>query len=110
MRFHVLAHFGDGALRRDAEDLRNQERGGGADQGGGSGRQRQSREQLPMLLGDDVVHQILRRRREHQVGEAADDHQHQADRKTTPVGPHQRPRFRPGTGGHSLFGFWKVGH
>ena len=75
MRFDVLAHFRDRALRRDSQDLGVQERGHGANDRCETRGKGEPGQQFPMLLRDDVVNEILRRRREHQIRQPADDHQ-----------------------------------
>ena len=42
---------------------------------------RQLRQQVPVLLADDVVHQVLGRRRQDEAGQAVDDHHRQAERR-----------------------------
>ena len=46
VRLDALAHVGDGALRRDAEDLRERERGDGLDERGRAGRERDRHQQV----------------------------------------------------------------
>ena len=95
MRLDVLAHLGDRALRRDAEHLRVRERGRRIDDRRRAGGHGELRQQLPMALLDHVVHQVLRRRRQHEAGEAVDEHQAEAEGEALAVHPNQPARFFP---------------
>ena len=76
VRFDVLAHVGDRALRGDAQHLRVARTTSPASTSvARAGGQRQLRQQVPVLLADHVVHQVLRRRRQHEAGQPVDDHQ-----------------------------------
>ena len=103
VRLHALAHVGDGALRRHAEDLRERERGHRLHERGGAGRQRDRHEQIGAVLPDHFVDELLGRRRQHQAGQAADEHKDQADRQPAPVRPEQLARLAPGVGGRHFF-------
>ena len=104
VRLHALAHVGDGALRGDAEDLRQPERGDGLHDGRGAGRERERQQQIGAVLADHFVDQPLGRRRQHQSGEAADEHQHEAEAEAPAVRPDELARFAPrGCGADLLF-------
>ena len=62
VRLHALSHFGDRALRGDAHDLRERERGGRLNDRGAGGGRGERHEQVRPVLSDDVVDQELRRR------------------------------------------------
>ena len=81
MRLDVLAHVGDRALRGDAEHLRQDERRDRLHDRRAAGDQRERHQQLCLLLADDVVDQILGRRRQDEAGEPVDEHQDQAERQ-----------------------------
>ena len=102
VRLDVLAHFHDGALAGDAEDLRVRKRAGRVDDRRKAHRHRQHRQQLPVLLGDDVVHQILGGQGGDQARRAADEHQAEANGQTLPVRPDERFRLFPGAGRQCL--------
>ena len=61
------------------------------------------RQQLPVVLGDDVVHQILGGERRDEARDAADEHQPQAEREALAVRPDERAGFFPGARGEFLF-------
>ena len=95
VRLDLFAHLGDRALRRDAEHLRVRERGRRIDDRRRAGGHGELRQQLPMALLDHVVHQVLRRRRQHEAGEAVDEHQAEAESEPLAVRPDQPARFFP---------------
>ena len=103
VRLDVLAHLGDRALRGDAEHLRVGERRRRIDDGRRAGGQRQRRQQFPVALLNHVVHQVLGRRRQHEAGQAIDEHQAEAEREPLAVRPDEGARFFPGAGGEGLF-------
>ena len=76
---HFLAHFGDGALRRDSQKLRQAKRGEGLHDGGRARRQRDLPKQISPPLADYLVDQILGRSRKHQPHCLANQHQHGAE-------------------------------
>ena len=95
VRLHGAAHLGDGALCRDAEDLRDAERRGGLHHGGGANGGGQRPEQRAVAAGDHDVDQLLRRPGEDEAGGAIDQHEHEADGQPSAVEPEQFPRFTP---------------
>jgi hypothetical protein len=76
---HVDAHVGDGALRRDAHHLRQGKRRDRLDDGRPAGRQRQRNQEVDLVLGQDVVNQVLGTGREDESGKPVHQHEHQAD-------------------------------
>ena len=112
VRLDVLAHLGDRALRGDAEHLRVGERRDRVDQSRrGADRQGERGQQVPVSLGDDVVHQVFRRRRQHEAGEPVDQHQRQPEGEALAMGPDEAARFFPRAGGERflLGGFGRLG-
>ncbi len=103
--FDLLAHLGDGALRRDAEHLRERERRHQFDERRSAGGHREAREQLPFAPEHDVVHQELRGRREDQTGEPVDHHQGEADGQALPVLPDEPTRLLERPTRHLLLAF-----
>ena len=103
VRLDVLAHLGDGALRRHAEHLGVGERRERVDRGREAGGKRQLRQQIPVAFADHVVHQVFRRRRQHEAGQPVDQHQHEAEREPLAVDPDQCARFFPRAGGKRRF-------
>ena len=70
VRLDAAAHVGDGALRGDAEHLRERERGDRLDERRRAGGQRQRHRAARPMLPDDVVDQVLRGRGQHEAGDA----------------------------------------
>ena len=96
VRLDALAHVGDRALRRDAQNLRQRERGHrlhsvAATAASAIGVSRSVR---PLPTTSSMSH--LRRERQDQAGEAADEHQRQAERQAAAMRPDQLARFAPG--------------
>ena len=102
VRFDVLAHLGDGALRGYAEHLRQRERRDRLDERRGRGRHGQLRQQIPLIAQDHVVHQKLRGGGEDEAGEPVDDHQAEAETKALAVQPDEGARVLHGTGADLL--------
>ena len=69
VRLDAAPHVGDRALRRDAEHLRQPERGHRLHQRGRPGGQRQRHQHLHLPLPDHVVDQVFRRGGQDQPGE-----------------------------------------
>ena len=79
------------------------ERAGRVDDRRRADRHRQLRQQLPVALGDHVVHQVFGRRGQHEAGEPVDQHQPQPEREPAAMDPDQAARFFPGAGGERFF-------
>src|ERR1051326_6592024 len=94
-RLNRLAHLGDRALRRDAEDLRERKRADRLHDRRDADRQRDQSQQVGPMLADDLVDQIPRRPGEHEPGNAIDQHERQPEPEAAAVLPHELPRFDP---------------
>ena len=99
VRLHALAHVGDGALRRDAEDLREPERGDGLDHRRRAGRQGERQQQVGAVIANNLVDQPLGGGRQDQAREPADEHQQQAEPEAAAMGPDELARLAPRGGG-----------
>ena len=103
VRFDVLAHVGDGPLRGDAQDLGVTERRDRVHEGRHAHSQGKFRQQVPMVLEDHVVHQELRRVRQDEAGQPADDHHPEAQREPAAMFPDERARLDPRLGAQAFF-------
>ena len=81
------------------------ERGDGLHDGGRAGRERERQQQIRAFVADHFVDQPLGRRGQHQPGEAADEHQHEAEAEAPAVSPDELARFAPRGRGTDLFFF-----
>ncbi len=91
-------HVGDGALARDADDLREREAGRGLDERGGGDDERQRQEQVCAVLREHVVDRELRAGRQHQAGQPVHDHEDEADGERAAVGGQELARLPPDVG------------
>ena len=93
----VLAHLGDGALGRHAEDLRERERRHRLHDRGARRREGQHGQEVGLAFADHVVHEELRRRGgQHEADGPVDEHQAETEREPCAMGPDQAARFFPG--------------
>ncbi len=95
VRLDAAPHVGDGALRRNAEHLREGVGRDRLDDGGSAGREGQRRKQVGAVLPDDIVDQRLGGPGQDEAREAIHEHQPQAERQPAAARPDQRPRFLP---------------
>jgi hypothetical protein len=107
VRLDAAAHVGDGALGGHAEHLRNREGGDRLDDRRGAGDQRERQQQIRLVPADDVVYQVLRRRRQHHADEPVDEHQREAEREPASAGQDELARLAPG-GGRGDFLLWRL--
>jgi hypothetical protein len=103
MRLNALAHVGDGALRGDAEDLRECEGGDRLYNRRGASGERNRQQELGSVLAEDLVDQPFGACRQHQSGETTDQHQDQPERQSAAMHPQQLARFAPRLGCSDLF-------
>ena len=96
VRFDFLPELGDRSLGGNAQHLRIEKRRRRSHNRCGTGRQSKGRKKVPILLADDVVHEVLGRRGEHEIRQAADDHQEQTECQTPAMRPDERSCFLPG--------------
>jgi hypothetical protein len=96
MGFNRPTHVSEGTLGGDAEHASKRKRRHRFDRGRRGDRSGEHRQQLPLLLADDVVHQPLRAAGQHEPGKATDQHQHQSEYQPGAMAPQQRARFQPG--------------
>ena len=99
VRLDVLAHVGDRALRGDAENLRVRERAERVDDRRHADRHCELRQQVPVFLGDDIIHQVLCRPGKDEAGQAVDQHQREPEREPLAMDPDQAARFFPRASG-----------
>ena len=95
VRFHPPAHLGDRALGRHAEHLGQRKRRHRLHQRRGARRHRQRDQEVGAALADDVVNQVLGKRRQHESGETIDQHQRQADAEPAATRQDQRLGLLP---------------
>ncbi len=101
MRLYALAHVGDGALGCHAEDLREAKAVIACTSVAAPAASASGNEQIGAVLSDDFVDEPLRRGRQHQAREPADEHQPQAETEPAAVRPHELAGFAPrGRGRH----------
>jgi hypothetical protein len=93
VRLHHHAHVIDRALRGDPEHLREREPGNRLHQGRDAAGERERHQQLDGAATDHVVDQELRGRRQHEAGEAAHQHQREAERETSAMTGEQCARL-----------------
>jgi hypothetical protein len=93
---YALAHVGDGALGRDAENLGVGKGGHCLNQCGHTCRQGNGQQEVGALLADDFVNQVLRGSWQHQPCQTAHQHQPEAKRQAAAVRPDELARLTPG--------------
>src|SRR5690606_24756675 len=91
-------HVGDGALARDADDLREREAGRGLDERGEGDDERERHEQVGAILPEHGVDRELRAGRQHQAGQPVHDHEGEADGQRAAVGGQELTRLPPDAG------------
>src|SRR6185503_16910269 len=95
VRLDAAPHVGDGALRGDAEHLRQRERRRRLHDRRAAGRERQRHQQLGVALADHVVDQVLGAGRQDQAGDAVDHHQDETEGQPAAARGDEDPRFLP---------------
>ena len=96
-------HVGDRALRRHAQHLRQRERRDRLHERRRAGRERQRHQQIRAPLSGDIVDEVLGGGRQHETGQAVDEHQGQAEPDPPAARPDELARLAPDRRGIELF-------
>ncbi len=99
---HRLAHLRDGPLGRDAQDLRERERGAALKERRHGDPEGKGDEEVAAPLPEHVVDEELGRGRDRHARDAADRHDDEPERHPTAVAPDDLARFAPHVGALEL--------